>query len=120
MIEEDQEQITLAGWLNGTGVPWCHVPNGGKRNRREAAKLRAMGVRRGVPDILIFDIKSVAIELKRARPAKSKVSEHQLKWLAHLDGAGWHTVVCYGAQEAIEYLRGLGYRSTADGDKAII
>lgn len=30
-----------------------HVPNGGKRPRGEAGKLKAMGVRKGVPDFLL-------------------------------------------------------------------
>src|SRR5690349_751155 len=30
---------------------WWHVPNGGKRNVREAARLKRMGVRAGVVDL---------------------------------------------------------------------
>ena len=30
-----------------------HVPNGGSRNKAEASKLKRMGVRAGVPDLVL-------------------------------------------------------------------
>lgn len=32
----------------------CHVPNGGARKIREVQKFKAMGVRNGVPDLLVI------------------------------------------------------------------
>ena len=32
----------------------CHVPNGGARKVREVQKFKAMGVRNGVPDLLVI------------------------------------------------------------------
>ncbi len=32
---------------------WFHVPNGELRDYRTAAKLKAMGVRRGIPDLIL-------------------------------------------------------------------
>lgn len=32
----------------------CHIPNGGKRGLYEASRLKAMGVKRGVPDLLLI------------------------------------------------------------------
>lgn len=54
---EDQLQKSCVAWfdLQYRHISWAlfHVPNGGKRNSIEAAKLKAMGVRPGVPDLLL-------------------------------------------------------------------
>ncbi|GGH14590.1 hypothetical protein GCM10007036_14010 [Alsobacter metallidurans] len=54
---EDAIQIAIVTYLRMV-LPRVakvfHVPNGGKRNKSEAAKLKAMGVLPGVPDILIM------------------------------------------------------------------
>lgn len=48
-----------------------HVPNGGHRNAREAARFKAMGVRPGVPDLLLLYPKQgfhfLALELKAGK-----------------------------------------------------
>lgn len=51
----------------------------------------------------------VAIELKRAKPAASRVSEEQSHWINALFNQGWITRVCYGASEAIALLESLGF-----------
>ena len=70
---EHEEQQALAQWLDLVVGPraWCHVPNGGARRKVEAARMTAIGVKPGVPDILIFrrpplrpEARGVAIELK--------------------------------------------------------
>ena len=57
---EDQEQIALfnwAAWMSNTKWPelelMYHVPNGGYRNKAEAGRFRAQGVKSGVPDIVL-------------------------------------------------------------------
>jgi len=120
--KEDDEQLMLARWLNAAEVLWFHVPNGGKRNKREAGKLRAMGVRAGVPDVMILtpppnldpNPPGVAIELKRSNKALSKVSHEQKKMIAKMREEGWIVEVAYGAEEAKDILRLLGYRSALD------
>lgn len=57
---EDSQQELLFRWMQRVqyrGHPleryaW-HTPNGGKRNAREAARLKAMGVKAGVPDVFV-------------------------------------------------------------------
>ena len=51
-----------------------HVPNGGKRNKREANKFRRMGVRKGIPDLILIH-PHTGIELKFG---KNKLSNEQL------------------------------------------
>ena len=67
-MTEDALQIATARLLDSTGLVWTHVPNGGLRNKIVAAKLKRMGVKAGVPDVLIFNPAAencgVAIELK--------------------------------------------------------
>lgn len=112
---EEVEQVILANWLDWRGVPWCHVPNGGERNARVGKRLKGQGVKRGVPDVLIFASPTgdpgycgVAIELKSMSP-KARLSKEQKQWLDTLRHCGWYTLVCRGAMDAIEALKGLGY-----------
>ena len=52
---EEQEQVTLAHWLDLHKIAWFHPPNGGHRNVIVGRKLKAQGVKRGVPDVMIVD-----------------------------------------------------------------
>ena len=111
---ERQLQCAVASVLDKLGVCWCHVPNEGKRDRIAGARLRAAGMKAGVPDILIFDpapnkpgTRGVAIELKRSKGGR--VSETQEAWLDRLSRRKWHSVVCRGYAETIKELEVLGY-----------
>jgi len=96
---EEQEQVDLARWLDRSGELWCHVPNGGRRSPREGARLKRMGVKAGVPDILIFrEPRNIAVELKRRHGGS--VSPVQKKWHKRLLEAGWAVIVAKGADEA--------------------
>lgn len=51
---EAQVQAAIIAWLRTVGFPLAfHVPNGGLRSKREAARFKWMGVLAGVPDIVI-------------------------------------------------------------------
>lgn len=113
-ITEDQLQKQVASYmdLKYPKVLFCHVPNGGSRHFLEAVKFKAMGVKPGVPDLLIFaagkrgmnpvginPYLGLAIELK---VGKNKTNENQIKFLTGLALAGWKTAVCYSFDEARE------------------
>ena len=109
---ESWHQVTLARCLDAAGLVWCHVPNGGRRGKREAVQLRLSGVKAGVPDVLVFTPatnapKGCALELKSTRGA---VSAEQRVWLEQLAGLGWAVIVAYGYEDAIGQLKTLGYR----------
>lgn len=111
---ERQIQCAIASVLDKLGVLWLHVPNEGKRHRIQGARLRAMGLKPGVPDILILEsapsktnVRGVAIELKRKRGGR--LSENQTKWLESLRRRGFHAVVCKGYHAAIKELEELGF-----------
>lgn len=68
-LTEDRLQADIFQWFWNEYPKYrrClfHVPNGGFRNIREAAKLKAIGVVAGVPDLLLVVNGSlVAFELK--------------------------------------------------------
>lgn len=111
---EETEQIALAQWLDLHKVAWWHTPNGGDRNVVVASKLKAQGVKRGVPDVIIVDPPPLypnkvgtAIELKRLKGGR--LTKDQKRWLEILKSRGWVVAVCKGADEAIEFLESLGY-----------
>lgn len=92
--EEDRLQLELLLWLQVAHRDLysvtVHYPAGGQRNKREAGRLKALGVRAGVPDLLCFaprgEFHGLALELKTG---KNRPSADQLKWAAHLTDCGW-------------------------------
>lgn len=84
------------------------VPNGGHRNKVAAGKLKAEGVKSGVPDYLLPLVQSksvcgvgyigLALELKRTK--RGQTSAEQRDWLNHFDDQGWRAVVCQGHAHA--------------------
>jgi len=110
---EDFEQIILFAWIDlNTGqhpdlALAFHVPNGGHRNPQTGAHLKRLGVRPGVPDILLpvarQGFHGLVIELKRT--AGGRISEHQKRWLERFQNQNWRAVVCHGADEAIEIIK---------------
>ena len=124
---EREEQVKLAKYLDSLGLLWCHVPNEGhggygKGAQIKGARLRAEGLKSGVPDVLIFSQCSVvsdkeelhrsgcAIELKRQKGGR--VSDSQKEWLAGLRRAGWVAEVCNGFEEAQKLIKELGYEES--------
>lgn len=123
---EDEEQIALFEWAaRMTGkmpeLEWLyHIPNGGSRGPAEAGRFRAMGVRRGVPDVALDVARGgyhgLRIEMKRARGGKT--SPDQDRWIAHLRAEGYRAEVCHGwtaaARVIEEYMAGGGDISKAN------
>lgn len=115
---EHQEQVVLFNWarLNYRRLPCLRymyaIPNGGWRHEYTAKKLKAEGVRPGVPDICLPVAKNgyfgLYIEMKRIKG--SKVSISQDDFINYLIGASYYVKVCKGwdsARECIEdYLGG--------------
>lgn len=82
-----------------------HIPNGGKRNAREAANLKRQGVKAGVPDIHLPVARGryhgLYIELKVGRNTQT---EKQKEWQRKLTEQGYLSIVCYGWQDAAEHM----------------
>ena len=108
-MSEAQEQAALFDSLEYLKLQYPelslahHIPNGGSRNKAEAARLKRQGVKAGVPDICIpvprGGYHGMYIEMKYGR---NKPRETQKIWLERLNAQGYYTVVCYSAGEAID------------------
>ena len=108
---EHDEQAALFAWAEANEGRYPElallfaIPNGGHRHPAVAAQLKAEGVRAGVPDVLLLcrrgGYAGMALELKRRDHSNGPTPE-QRDWLARLNAAGYKTVVCYGADEAIK------------------
>ena len=114
MASEHSEQIVVAKWLTKRGVRFIHVPNGMWRDKRQAAILKAMGVKKGFPDFLIFDrppahqeYVGTVLEMKKA--SGGRLSPEQQQWLWDLKQLVWLAGVAEGADAARKFLLDAGY-----------
>ena len=91
------------------GVPGAfafHPANGAYRKPVEAARLKALGVRPGVPDVIvIYRGKTYAIELKAESGRATAV---QLQAIEDIRAAGGNAQVCCGLDCLIATLEGWG------------
>jgi hypothetical protein len=84
------------------GTLFWHTPNGGRRDRVEGGRFKALGVLRGIPDILaIRDGKLYALELKSH---DGGLSPAQLETLKAIEDAGATVAVVHGLLNAIQKL----------------
>lgn len=125
-FSEEAEQKKLFDWAAyQPKLRWMFaIPNGGNRNPREAARLKAGGVKAGVSDIFLpmptvapcglsdsgAGFAGLFIEMKRRKvDGYSAVSQNQVEFQDRMRWEGYKCVVCYGADEAIdeitEYLK---------------
>lgn len=100
---EHAEQVSLVQWLDAThhDLLYFAIPNGGNRNIVTATKLKAEGVKAGVPD-MFFPSLRLFIELKRTKGGK--VSKAQTDIAKRLEACGYRVIVCKGAKEAVEVI----------------
>lgn len=108
---EHQEQVAIFQWaaFNRRKYPELDlllaIPNGGKRHIGTAKKLKAEGVKSGVPDITLQvargGFNGLWIELKAG---KGKPTPNQLLWLHNLTEQDYLAVVCVGAKAGIQQI----------------
>jgi hypothetical protein len=89
---EFEEQCALVEWarLHERKYPGLellfHVPNGGLRDKATAGKLKAMGTRAGVPDLILpiarRGFNGLFLELKVGRNTLTMLQRHWLEVLA--------------------------------------
>lgn len=106
---EAAHQCALMCWAASSGIvelKWLfHIPNGGSRHIAEAGKLKAMGVKSGVPDLFLPIMRNgrggLWIELKKIGGI---VSKEQCDWIVLLVDQGYAARICYGWIEARDAL----------------
>jgi hypothetical protein len=96
---EDHEQMMLVQWFRRTypEVRIFSVPNGGHRHPAVAAKMKATGVVKGVPDLFI-PAWGLWVEMKRTKGGS--LSAEQKDWIAYLESVGFCCIVGKGADDA--------------------
>ena len=101
-MAEHDEQVAFIEYCDLKGYPCFAIPNGGARRKSEAARLKAEGVRPGIPDLCVpvsrGEYHSLYIEMKSD---KGKPTQEQVDWLWRLRGEGMAAYICYGAGNAI-------------------
>ncbi len=129
-ITEHQHQVTVVEWCDLMArhkypmLKWIYaVPNGGDRHKAVAAKLKAEGVKPGVPDLCLpfpkplvvdsypealgVDVRpgwhGLYIEMK-SKDTKGRVSPEQKEWLEYLEFVGYKVGVAWNADQAIQIL----------------
>jgi hypothetical protein len=129
-MSEHAEQTTIIHWArrwealypelrllfaipNGAALTW-HADRRGRRYSPQAAKLKAEGLRRGIPDLFLpvarQGFHGMFVELKVGR---NKPTQAQAQVVDALAEQGYYAAVCWGAEEAIRELKAyLGIEET--------
>lgn len=106
---EEREQSLVYRWSTKQsvreacqGIEWLyHCPNGGKRDKVTANKLKAMGVKKGIPDLQLNLVRKgyngIAIEMK---DPNGRLEPEQKECIKHYMAQNWLVYVCYSAVEA--------------------
>ena len=99
MLTEHQEQVLFVNWfeLQFPKVKIFAIPNGGNRNIVTAKKLKAEGVRKGVPDLFIPEWR-LWVEMKRKKAGR--LSLEQSEWIIYLKDCGYSVIVGRGFEDA--------------------
>lgn len=115
-LSELQQQSIVVSVLRRAGILCAAVPNGHVRSKRQSIQAFQEGVSAGFPDLLIFsrppahpDACGTVLEMKRGTATPHDVRPEQRKWLENLRSVGWCVVVGFGAKDAVDKLRQLGY-----------
>ena len=104
-VSEHDIQVMLVKWFDLAYKPYrgrlFAIPNGGQRNIIVATKLKAEGVRKGVPDLMLpvpaGGFSGLFIELKAAkRPATTEQND----WIEYLNAVGYCAIICHGFDAA--------------------
>lgn len=86
-----------------------HVPNGGHRVKAVAGKLKAQGVKAGIPDLVLTMARGgffgLYIEFKATPPNDAPISFSQHTRIRKLNEQGYLAVVCRGHFDTIEQIR---------------
>ena len=112
VVAELRRSFGRWGYAKGD-EPLFHAANESMVPARYRAKLAALGVSRGVPDVIVVHpvcvdgtvYPGLALELKSA---KGSPSAAQLRWLGYWQAAGFYAVVLRGGAHAAQVLQSAG------------
>ena len=103
---EHKEQTTLMRWLKlqhpAAYALTFAVPNGANTSPRQGARMKAEGLKKGVPDLMMLyprhGFHGLCLEYKTL---KGRPSKEQLEWLTALGDQGYRAVLCKGLDAAM-------------------
>lgn len=76
------------------------IPNGGKRGKAEAGRLKAEGVRKGIPDLFLSVPAGVCHGLYiETKTPKGNTTKEQKYYLEEFCRLGYRTTVCRGLED---------------------
>lgn len=108
VFSEDAEQIALFTWVRANQRKYpllalvYHTPNGGNRDIKTAAKLKAMGTKRGIWDLFLpLPLPGMWIEMK---VGGNKLTVEQAAWRKTLAPYGYQFYIAYNWIEAARRL----------------
>jgi len=104
---EHQIQVAIAQYLDLRRLCWWAVPNGGRRNIGTAKKLKAEGVKSGIPDIsIVYQSKFFGIEVKKPKTETPKgiLSKVQKDRIAQIEDSGGVVGLAYSVADVKKLL----------------
>lgn len=108
---EASEQTRLVNRLEQDGYFVCSIPNEGKRSFAMARKMKGMGMKAGIPDLLVLGPNGAPdgffIEVKRIG---GKLSPAQVMLHQRLKAIKWDVLTVFGYDDALQKLKHRGQR----------
>lgn len=102
---ETDEQKNVVDYLEWKKICYAHTPNEGKRSTITGHNLKQLGMKKGFPDLFIYEpvgeYHGLAIEMKALN---GKPTMDQLKCLGALKQRGYAAYIAYGANQAIRII----------------
>jgi hypothetical protein len=112
IFTEEIDHIRVVSWLEEMklrypNLRYYHTPNGGLRNKVTAIKMKALGTKKGVPD-LCFPMPrqgfgGLYIEMKRAYGGR--LTPEQKDWIKELKFNNYRVEVCEGQEPAMAVIK---------------
>lgn len=106
---EYQEQVTFVQWLELKGLPFTAIPNSTyTTSMKQKVQNKRMGLRAGLPDLLIVLPHSALVFIEMKRTKGGIVSSYQKQWIETLNTVpNVQAYVAKGADQAIEIVERL-------------
>ena len=91
--------VSHLNWRAMPGVFFFHCPNGGYRSKTEGAIFKGLGVKAGIPDLVIFYRAQIfGVELKASY---GRLSPSQRLCMDAMEVAGARTAIAHSLDEAL-------------------
>ncbi len=105
---EEREQMTVVQWLEYNNYKFTAIPNSTwTPSRNQKMKNKRVGLRPGLPDMLIILKNKRLLFLEMKREKGGTVSPEQRIWIGSLKNCGVYADVAHGADQAFEIIKKL-------------